>query len=98
METQVPSFLPSSYLKVLTVPMRNGNLKIGFWTGKMSLVLTVPMRNGNSQNPSSSCCASISSYRTYEEWKPLFSILPLHAPRVLTVPMRNGNSIKLDFV
>jgi len=54
-------------------------------------VLTVPMRNGNffvpvPKNP------SVSSYRTYEEWKLRDEDVAWHCgTSVLTVPMRNGN-------
>jgi len=50
------------------------------------------MRNGN---PSGSCVADpvpVSSYRTYEEWKPGQLLAFNSVLSVLTVPMRNGNN------
>ena len=41
--------LTSNYLKVLTVPMRNGNSPYSTKSLTRSRVLTVPMRNGNTQ-------------------------------------------------
>ena len=81
---------------VLTVPMRNGNLFCSSAYDVFNKVLTVPMRNGNN-----SCSLAfdrrISSYRTYEEWKPLFFFLRFSCVLVLTVPMRNGNRFRLRF-
>ena len=39
----------------------------------LQLVLTVPMRNGNSSSSFAST-DPVSSYRTYEEWKPVFHL------------------------
>jgi len=77
---------------VLTVPMRNGNTT---WWRKPSVrasVLTVPMRNGNNKHWIQLRRIDISSYRTYEEWKPEDRVFGSKAQKiVLTVPMRNGN-------
>jgi len=57
-----------------------------------AIVLTVPMRNGNEHEHPIGKAVAISSYRTYEEWKPSFKKNTLtEYKRVLTVPMRNGN-------
>ena len=37
----------------------------------------------------------ISSYRTYEEWKQLYTNYLHKSNNVLTVPMRNGNEVKI---
>jgi len=55
---------------VLTVPMRNGNKRAIAYTATGLPVLTVPMRNGNDVVESLGDGRYISSYRTYEEWKP----------------------------
>jgi len=55
---------------VLTVPMRNGNFTNPIFQNGENGVLTVPMRNGNFQFSWNASIPSISSYRTYEEWKP----------------------------
>ena len=77
---------------VLTVPMRNGNVHRLFWIVLRQKVLTVPMRNGNLCHILHPLWKWLSSYRTYEEWKPFqpLSQTQSHAS-VLTVPMRNGN-------
>ena len=71
--------------------MRNGNDAMSKIPDKHDRVLTVPMRNGNSILGITSPWYS-SSYRTYEEWKLLNSILSIVWSMVLTVPMRNGNT------
>ena len=65
-----------------------GNRKVG----KIRLVLTVPMRNGNIEKVKYSPYPILSSYRTYEEWKPPYLPYLSLMKYVLTVPMRNGNS------
>ena len=78
---------------VLTVPMRNGNRTL--LSPRLSqdiLVLTVPMRNGNTFLTGDGA-GSVSSYRTYEEWKQIENNWDRYNNRVLTVPMRNGNTI-----
>ncbi len=76
--------------------MRNGNYhkRNQKATGNF-LVLTVPMRNGNAVFHFRLRIVSLSSYRTYEEWKLLIprEILRIRT-FVLTVPMRNGNYCK----
>jgi len=65
-----------STLLVLTVPMRNGNtLKGRTQQTSPSLVLTVPMRNGNFAKAIPNVKTKMSSYRTYEEWKPPTSLV-----------------------
>jgi len=55
-------------------------------------VLTVPMRNGNGEVDNLQTRLASSSYRTYEEWKPVRTLSYRDlALLVLTVPMRNGN-------
>jgi len=64
----------SSFLFVLTVPMRNGNSPSSCRCSSFLFVLTVPMRNGNSNFQTAPQAPSSSSYRTYEEWKPLHNV------------------------
>ena len=61
----------SSYVSVLTVPMRNGNRMIRIHYLMVNLVLTVPMRNGNEFRHLFFRLLDYCSYRTYEEWKHL---------------------------
>jgi len=65
-----PLFLPSYSNLVLTVPMRNGNSSPYRLDRVLSKVLTVPMRNGNLEGILYQPGFYVSSYRTYEEWKP----------------------------
>ncbi len=58
---------------VLTVPMRNGNPLPMLSIEEAEVVLTVPMRNGNHNRCPCYIRCSIGSYRTYEEWKHIFS-------------------------
>ena len=81
-------------VKVLTVPMRNGNARI--WA-TLSTFLISSYRTYEEWKPSSIDATrdttSSCSYRTYEEWKhpaPHTRYKPYSS--VLTVPMRNGNS------
>ena len=79
-------------MKVLTVPMRNGNLLQLLECLRNHQVLTVPMRNGN-YGEASGTIYGIGSYRTYEEWKHANGMITPKACLVLTVPMRNGNKV-----
>jgi len=76
METFFKFLIFSRFFKVLTVPMRNGNIKKEGWTWNYSSVLTVPMRNGNFLVASFGSTVASSSYRTYEEWKQELKIHP----------------------
>ena len=69
METYSESGKDIKRVRVLTVPMRNGNLVFFNFFSKTSAVLTVPMRNGNFFPNKVKINQIISSYRTYEEWK-----------------------------
>ena len=80
-----------SATKVLTVPMRNGNLATSHHFCSISIVLTVPMRNGN---------AFLVALLVLSRW---VLTVPMRNGNfeaessrgiwnsVLTVPMRNGN-------
>jgi len=78
--------------RVLTVPMRNGNL-----VGRLFQVIVVPQFLPYLWGMETIAALVIlnkiiGSYRTYEEWKPTTIKKKLMNDRVLTVPMRNGNS------
>ena len=47
METEVKETSAAKVFSVLTVPMRNGNLRNFITEPNAQIVLTVPMRNGN---------------------------------------------------
>jgi len=50
------------------------------------------MRNGNLIISDVDFNGNLSSYRTYEEWKPIIFVIQIKFKViVLTVPMRNGN-------
>ena len=79
-------------LIVLTVPMRNGNIKQ--YRGELeqsvgSYRTYEEWKHGGGSVP---IAVRSSSYRTYEEWKlGLCNGKQPHCSEVLTVPMRNGN-------
>ena len=60
---------------VLTVPMRNGNFRNESSFIVNVTVLTVPMRNGNLVAVVKLKLLIAGSYRTYEEWKPLTTVV-----------------------
>jgi len=84
------------YPYVLTVPMRNGNVLISYLYCVHAKFLPYlwGMETYQSQKYS---YVQLSSYRTYEEWKLIFSISQSTISIVLTVPMRNGNAQLNDF-
>jgi len=63
------SSISNNSSSVLTVPMRNGNILASTASNNALRVLTVPMRNGNVKKIYMHLLNSLSSYRTYEEWK-----------------------------
>ena len=92
METLLNSSVVRWVIKVLTVPMRNGNAcEYDREFDTFNFVLTVPMRNGNQILCFVGLPVLWRSYRTYEEWKHRSAIASSTVRLVLTVPMRNGN-------
>jgi len=88
------SLRSSSWIFVLTVPMRNGNNTM---KDEFRKVLPGSYRTYEEWKPatlSSFCVKQTSSYRTYEEWKQYISKSFDKGKGVLTVPMRNGNCKK----
>ena len=56
-------------MKVLILPMRNGNSRKGLSIYVECNVLILPMRNGNKKLLMLLCLSFHRSYPTYEEWK-----------------------------
>ena len=75
METKSGKILLKNTNMVLILPMRNGNMKYLPCHGSLTSVLILPMRNGNyiTGVMVTFSIGSISSYPTYEEWKPTSS-------------------------
>ncbi len=81
---------------VLTVPMRNGN-PLGKLTGNCIIPSFLPYLWGmETWRMWTNKTRMPSSYRTYEEWKPVFQRTSCTPNCVLTVPMRNGNFCRVQ--
>ena len=76
--------------------MRNGNFFRKINICKINCVLILPMRNGNIVNYYYFLMSILSSYPTYEEWKPVYTLFLSKTIQVLILPMRNGNLLFLQ--
>ena len=77
---------------VLTVPMRNGNNASSSKSFNDSYQFLPYLWGMETVFLLPKACWFVRSYRTYEEWKLAFMLIPPLSFWVLTVPMRNGNS------